>query len=34
VYGMPQAAVKAGVVRRSLPLHDIATYLNDLMLRG
>lgn len=31
VYGMPQAAVKAGVVRRSLPLHDIANYLNDLM---
>ncbi|HVZ37198.1 MAG TPA: chemotaxis-specific protein-glutamate methyltransferase CheB [Polyangiaceae bacterium] len=31
VYGMPQAAVKAGVVRRSLPLHDIAHYLNDLM---
>lgn len=30
VYGMPQAAVRAGVVRRSLPLHDIATYLNDL----
>lgn len=34
VYGMPQAAVKAGVVRRSLPLGDIATYLNDLMSRN
>jgi two-component system, chemotaxis family, protein-glutamate methylesterase/glutaminase len=34
VYGMPQAAVKAGVVRRSLPVGDIATYLNDLMARG
>jgi two-component system, chemotaxis family, protein-glutamate methylesterase/glutaminase len=31
VYGMPQAAVKAGVVRRSLPLGDIANYLNDLV---
>jgi two-component system, chemotaxis family, protein-glutamate methylesterase/glutaminase len=31
VYGMPQAAVKAGIVRRSLPLGDIATYLNDLI---
>ena len=31
VYGMPQAAVRAGVVRRSLPLHDIASYLNDLI---
>jgi len=31
VYGMPQAAVKAGVVRRSLPLGDIANYLNDLI---
>jgi two-component system chemotaxis response regulator CheB len=31
VYGMPQAAVKAGVVRRSLPLRDIAVYLNDLL---
>jgi two-component system chemotaxis response regulator CheB len=30
VYGMPQAAVRAGVVRRSLPLGDIANYLNDL----
>jgi two-component system chemotaxis response regulator CheB len=30
VYGMPQAAVRAGVVRRSLPLDDIASYLNDL----
>jgi two-component system, chemotaxis family, protein-glutamate methylesterase/glutaminase len=34
VYGMPQAAVRAGVVRRSLPLGDIATYLNDMMLRA
>ncbi len=34
VYGMPQAAVRAGVVRRSLPLGDIATYLNDLMARN
>jgi two-component system chemotaxis response regulator CheB len=34
VYGMPQAAVKAGVVRRSLPVGDIATYLNDLMARS
>jgi len=33
VYGMPQAAVRAGVVRRSLPLGDIATYLNDAMTR-
>jgi two-component system, chemotaxis family, protein-glutamate methylesterase/glutaminase len=31
VYGMPRAAVNAGVVRRSLPLGDIANYLNDLM---
>jgi two-component system chemotaxis response regulator CheB len=31
VYGMPQAAVKAGVVRRSLPIGEIANYLNDLM---
>jgi len=31
VYGMPQAAVKAGVVRRSLRLGDIADYLNDLL---
>jgi two-component system, chemotaxis family, protein-glutamate methylesterase/glutaminase len=30
VYGMPQAAVRAGVVRRSLPIDDIANYLNDL----
>lgn len=30
VYGMPQAAVRAGVVRRSLPVDDIASYLNDL----
>jgi two-component system chemotaxis response regulator CheB len=30
VYGMPQAAVRAGVVRRSLPIGDIANYLNDL----
>lgn len=30
VYGMPQAAVRAGVVRRSLALGDIAGYLNDL----
>ena len=30
VYGMPQAAVRAGIVRRSLPLGDIANYLNDL----
>jgi two-component system chemotaxis response regulator CheB len=30
VYGMPQAVVRAGVVRRSLALDDIATYLNDL----
>ena len=30
VYGMPQAAVRAGVVRRSLPIDDIASYLNDL----
>jgi two-component system chemotaxis response regulator CheB len=29
VYGMPQAAVRAGVVRRSLALDDIASYLND-----
>jgi two-component system chemotaxis response regulator CheB len=34
VYGMPQAAVKAGVVRRSLPIGDIATYLNDAMTRA
>jgi two-component system chemotaxis response regulator CheB len=34
VYGMPQAAVRAGVVRRSLPLGDIATYLNDAMTRA
>jgi two-component system chemotaxis response regulator CheB len=34
VYGMPQAAVKAGVIRRSLPLGDIATYLNDAMTRA
>lgn len=31
VYGMPQAAARAGVVRRSLPIHDIASYLNDLI---
>ena len=31
VYGMPQAAVKAGVVRRSLPIGEIAGYLNDLI---
>ncbi|HWO09791.1 MAG TPA: chemotaxis-specific protein-glutamate methyltransferase CheB [Polyangiaceae bacterium] len=30
VYGMPQAAVRAGIVRRSLPLDEIANYLNDL----
>jgi two-component system, chemotaxis family, protein-glutamate methylesterase/glutaminase len=30
VYGMPQAAVRAGVVRRSLAIDDIANYLNDL----
>ncbi len=30
VYGMPQAAVRAGVVRRSLPIDEIANYLNDL----
>jgi two-component system, chemotaxis family, protein-glutamate methylesterase/glutaminase len=30
VYGMPQAAVRAGVVRRSLAIQDIASYLNDL----
>jgi two-component system chemotaxis response regulator CheB len=30
VYGMPQAVVRAGVVRRSLALDDIASYLNDL----
>jgi two-component system chemotaxis response regulator CheB len=30
VYGMPQAAVRAGVVRRSLAIDDIAGYLNDL----
>jgi two-component system chemotaxis response regulator CheB len=30
VYGMPRAAVQAGVVRRSLPIDDIASYLNDL----
>jgi two-component system, chemotaxis family, protein-glutamate methylesterase/glutaminase len=30
VYGMPQAAVRAGVVRRSLAIDDIASYLNDL----
>ena len=30
VYGMPQAVVRAGVVRRSLALDDIAGYLNDL----
>lgn len=30
IYGMPQAAVRAGVVRRSLPIGDIANYLNDL----
>jgi two-component system, chemotaxis family, protein-glutamate methylesterase/glutaminase len=29
VYGMPQAAVRTGVVRRSLALGDIASYLND-----
>jgi two-component system chemotaxis response regulator CheB len=34
VYGMPQAAVRAGVVRRSLPLDDIAGYLNDLVRGG
>jgi len=34
VYGMPQAAVKSGVVRRSLPIGDIATYLNDAMTRS
>jgi two-component system chemotaxis response regulator CheB len=34
VYGMPQAAVRAGVVRRSLPLGDIAMYLNDAMTRA
>jgi two-component system chemotaxis response regulator CheB len=33
VYGMPQAAVKAGVVRRSFALGDIAAYLNDAMTR-
>jgi two-component system chemotaxis response regulator CheB len=31
VYGMPQAVVRAGVVRRSLPIDEIADYLNDLM---
>ncbi len=31
VYGMPQAAVKAGVVRRSFPIGEIAGYLNDLI---
>jgi two-component system, chemotaxis family, protein-glutamate methylesterase/glutaminase len=30
VYGMPQAVVRAGVVRRSLAIDDIAGYLNDL----
>jgi two-component system chemotaxis response regulator CheB len=30
VYGMPQAVVRAGVARRSLPIDDIANYLNDL----
>jgi two-component system, chemotaxis family, protein-glutamate methylesterase/glutaminase len=30
VYGMPQAVVRAGVVRRSLAIDDIASYLNDL----
>jgi two-component system, chemotaxis family, protein-glutamate methylesterase/glutaminase len=30
VYGMPQAVVRAGVVRRTLPIDDIANYLNDL----
>jgi two-component system chemotaxis response regulator CheB len=30
VYGMPHAAVRAGVVRRSLAIDDIANYLNDL----
>jgi two-component system, chemotaxis family, protein-glutamate methylesterase/glutaminase len=31
VYGMPRAAVQAGVVRRSLPLGAIGAYLNDLL---
>jgi two-component system chemotaxis response regulator CheB len=31
VYGMPRAAVHAGVVRRSLPLGAIGAYLNDLL---
>jgi two-component system, chemotaxis family, protein-glutamate methylesterase/glutaminase len=30
VYSMPHAAVRAGVVRRSLAIDDIAGYLNDL----
>ena len=30
VYGMPQAVVRAGIVRRSLAIDDIASYLNDL----
>jgi two-component system chemotaxis response regulator CheB len=30
VYGMPQAVVRAGVVRRTLAIDDIANYLNDL----
>lgn len=33
IYGMPRAAVQAGIVRRSLPVSAIAPYLNDL-LRG
>ncbi len=31
VYGMPRAAVQAGLVRRSMPVAAIAPYLNDLM---
>lgn len=31
VHGMPGATARLGIARRVLPLHDIASYLNDFM---
>lgn len=31
VYGMPRAVTNAGLARRTLPLHEIAHYVNDLV---